>query len=199
MISQRLILTTIFCGLIFSLNAQVEHGSFIDPRDGQTYKTITVGIMLESGATVQRTGMAQNLNYEAANSFCYKNKSAYCEAYGRLYTFNAAYDACPDKWRLPTLDDWNMLFMIFGGTGNAGFALQKGGESGLDLIPGGFGDPEDGFKNIGIRGNYWGTEKKSEDASGLVSIQKGSKEIFYGDAGENYRNSCRCIKELNKE
>ncbi len=172
-----------------------EAGTLTDPRDGQTYKTITIDILLEGDVTVKRTWMAQNLNYEVPESFCYKNEPAYCEAYGRLYTFKAAQEACPEGWHVPTIAEWNLLFRTFGGIHEAGIALQKGGKSGMELAPGGFGDPGSVFKNIGISGNYWDAEKKSDNTSGLISVQKGNKEIFHSVIGDWHRNSCRCIKD----
>ena len=172
-----------------------ESGELKDSRDGKTYKTVTIDIMLEGGVSVQRTWMAENLAYEVPESFCYKNESAYCEAFGRLYTFKAANEACPDGWHVPTIAEWQLLFKTFGGIHNAGIALQKGGESGLNLDLGGFGDPGRVFKNVGISGNYWDAEKKSDNTSGLISVQKGSKEIYHSVIGDWHRNSCRCVKD----
>lgn len=172
-----------------------EFGEFTDARDGKVYKTVTIDIALEGGVYVKRTWMAQNLAYEVPESFCYKNESAYCEAFGRLYTFKAAKEACPDGWHVPTIAEWNLLFNTFGGIREAGIAIQKGGESGLDLVLGGFGDPGRVFKNVGISGNYWDAEKKSDNTSGLISVQKGSKEIYHSVIGDWHRNSCRCVKD----
>ncbi|NQZ76542.1 MAG: hypothetical protein HRT61_10600 [Ekhidna sp.] len=182
--------------LCFSLVAVAQEvGELKDPRDGKTYKIVTVDIELEGGVTIKRTWMAENLNYEVPDSFCYKNEPAYCEAYGKLYTFEAAKAACPDGWHVPTLGEWELLFMTYGGMENAGLALQPGGESGLNLTLAGFGDPGRVFKQIGISGNYWDAEKKSENTSGLVVVQKGSKEVFHSPIGNWHRNSCRCIKD----
>lgn len=194
MMKLRNILSILFmAGLLLSQAQEVE--TMTDARDGQVYKIVTVDIVLEGDVTVKRTWLAQNMNYEVPDSFCYKNEGAYCEAYGRLYTFSAAVEACPDGWHVPTIGEWNLLFRTFGGIHNAGIALQKGGESGLDLIPGGFGDPGSVFKNIGISGNYWDAEKKSDNTSGLVSVQKGNKEIYHSVIGDWHRNSCRCVKD----
>ena len=172
-----------------------EKGSFTDPRDNAVYKTVTLNIPLEGGITVKRKWMAENLRYEVNNSFCYKNEPAYCEVYGRLYTFMAAMEACPPGWRIPTIADWNLIFQSYGGLKNAGLAIQKGGESGLDLMVGGFGDPANVFKNIGISGNYWDAERRSSNISGLISIQKDTKEIYHSIIGNWHRNSCRCIED----
>lgn len=195
MIKTRHILTTLLLLAMFIGKSQ-EYGSFTDPRDGLTYKTVTVEIKLPGDVTVKRTWMAENLRHEIKDgSFCYNNEPAYCEAYGRLYTFKAAVEACPEGWHVPTIGEWRLLWNSFGGIHEAGIALQKGGKSGMELIPGGFGDPGSVFKNIGISGNYWDAEKKSDNTSGLVSVQKGSKEIYHSVIGDWHRNSCRCTKD----
>lgn len=190
----RSILSSLLVMICIVASAQ-EFGEMKDDRDGKTYKIVTIDIELEGGVSVKRTWMAENLAYEVEDSFCYKNEEAYCEAFGRLYTFKAAQEACPDGWHVPTIAEWQLLFQTFGGIHNAGIALQKGGESGLDLQLGGFGDPGRVFKNIGISGNYWDAEKKSDNTSGLISVQKGSKEIFHSVIGDWHRNSCRCVKD----
>ncbi len=184
-----------FLFIVFLGASAQEIGELVDPRDGQKYDIVTIDIELEGGVFIKRTWMAENLNYEVPDSFCYKDEPAYCEAYGRLYTFKAAVEACPEGWHVPTIGEWTLLFQTFGGIRGAGDALQKGGESNLNLVLGGFGDPGSVFKNIGISGNYWDSEKKSENTSGIVSVQKGSKEIYHSVIGDWHRNSCRCVKD----
>ena len=84
---------------VIDLNPEL--GEMTDPRDGQTYQTVTLG---------NQTWLAQNLNYETDNnSWCYDDDPENCETYGRLYDWEAAMSACPDGWHLASDEDWTTL------------------------------------------------------------------------------------------
>ena len=120
----------------------VTAGIMTDSRDGQTYKTVKIG---------SQTWMAQNLNYETANSYCYQDILVYCSNYGRLYSWAAAMDSagtwstngkgcghnkicsptfpvrgvCPVGWHLPSQTEWEALFAAVGGQSTAGKVLKS--------------------------------------------------------------------------
>lgn len=60
----------------------------------------------------------ENLNIEVAESWCYENDRDNCDQYGRLYTWEAAKEACKKlgkDWRLPSAGEWRELAGNYGG------------------------------------------------------------------------------------
>ncbi|MCQ2104323.1 MAG: fibrobacter succinogenes major paralogous domain-containing protein [Fibrobacter sp.] len=82
-------------------------GTFRDPRDGKTYKTVK----MPDG----ETWMAENLNYNMNGSMCYDNDATNCSKYGRLYTWEDAQEACPSGWHLPSRGEFRNLLGAVGG------------------------------------------------------------------------------------
>jgi len=128
-----------------------QDGSFTDNRDGKTYKWVKIGT---------QTWMAENLNYNAIRSGCYKNDPANCQIYGNLYDQAMAQVICPTGWHLPNNKEWEALIKTIGGKETAGKLLKatsgwKSGNGtdtyGFNALPGGHGG---GFGS-GYNGNWW--------------------------------------------
>jgi uncharacterized protein (TIGR02145 family) len=139
-----------------SIGEFVESGFMTDSRDGQSYKIVKIG---------NQTWMAQNLNYETANSYCYDNDSANCTKYGRLYTWAAAKTACPSGWYLPSNDAWEILFTELGGRSTAGKVLKSTSEwnnngngtdaYGFSALPAGKSDDCGYFNSVSEFTKFW--------------------------------------------
>jgi uncharacterized protein (TIGR02145 family) len=139
---------------------------FTDSRDSTIYKWVKIG----------RTWMAENLNYAAEGSKCYRNDEANCAIYGRLYNWATAMEACPAGWHLPSDYEWNTLMSVVGGTSVAGTKLKAASgwnnngngtddyngngtdDYGFAALPGGGGNPSGtfySFGDVGTHGNWW--------------------------------------------
>ena len=84
----------------------MEKGFMKDPRDGQIYKTVKIG---------KQTWMAENLNYNADDSYCFGPGDHDCFMSSRLYKWHAAMNACPVGWHLPDSSEWKTLILSVGG------------------------------------------------------------------------------------
>lgn len=188
-------------------------GSFIDTRDGQTYRYIKIG---------EQIWMGENLNYAAngwpcdcckgvTGSWCYADNSSNCQTYGRLYTWEAAKSACPTGWRLPTHDEWENLITAVGGRLVAGRALKAiapdwDGEDafGFSALPGGYRSTNSvlQFDDIGSSGRWWTATECKNCEKRYISAHRwrmwsGSMRAFERrNEHHRYGLSVRCVKEL---
>jgi uncharacterized protein (TIGR02145 family) len=151
------------------------------------YKSVKIG---------NQTWMAENLNIETPDSWCYENKPENCQKYGRLYTWEAAKKACPSGWHLPSKDEWQTLVDFAGGNETAGTKLkavsgwksdycEEYGEMdnfvekpcplgtddfGFAALPGGEGSSDGKFSNVGTDGNWWGSTEYADDYADNLRI-----------------------------
>lgn len=188
----------------------IEHfeGFFTDLRDNQTYRTVKI----ES-----QTWFAQNLNFKMANSFCYKKKKEFCDEYGRLYTWNSAVNsACPSGWRLPSKNDYEVLFNAIDHYVNAGKGplesrigvgkilkskegwldknIKASDDYGFTILPA--GDMHDGghFMNVKEHSRFWTITEIDEKLAYSISFVYSNQESEFAYARKNYGFSIRCIK-----
>ena len=185
-----------------------EYGELIDNRDGQTYKTVTIGT---------QTWMAENLNYADSvmtpslngRSWCYDNNADSCAKYGRLYTWAAAKTACPSGWHLPTSAEFETLFTAVGGSSTAGTKLKStsawnnsgnGTDAfGFSALPAGGRDGYEDYYYEGYYADFWSsTEDSTEDGSDCAYFMRLYYSYDYADLNNNYKFygfSVRCVKD----
>jgi len=173
--------------------------SLTDSRDGKEYSTIEIG---------SQWWLAENLSYEAENSYCYDGLISSCIKYGRLYTWESAMTSCPEGWHLPSVDEFETLVNHLGGPDVAGGKLK-------DYQPGKWHSPNEGASNISGFGalpagrrygedNFTGekyyaqfyssTEYGDDEAYNLMLGYDYDKTYIYNYKKE-YAISVRCVKD----
>lgn len=155
-------------------SSTVKANQLMDSRDKQKYRTVTIAGL---------EWMGDNLNYETAGSFCYKDEEDQCMAYGRLYTWDAAKSACPAGFRLPTHEDFESLWTAAGADFNAGYLLKtdygwNGDVNGNDTLkfsamPAGNRFDDETYGNAAKFAFFWSSDDTSE------GIAQGSARVWY--------------------
>jgi len=153
--------------------------------------------------------MAENLNYNATGSKCYKDNSINCDKYGRLYNWSTAMNACPSGWHLPSLAEWKVLSdYVASAAGVASVAGTKlkatsgwynngngTDDYGFSALPGGYGYSGGGFYDVEYYGYWWSaSEDNSNDAYfwGMIYDVEGAGWDTYGKS--NWY-SVRCLQD----
>ncbi|MCB0547091.1 MAG: N-acetylmuramoyl-L-alanine amidase [Phaeodactylibacter sp.] len=167
------------------------------PRTGQVtgrdraYRTV----QFEAGGP---TWMAENLDIEVKNSWCYDNSPKNCAQYGRLYTWETAQEACRQLgagWRLPTDEEWGALRDRYGGKTKAYSALISLGNSRFYAVLGGYRNPDGSFENLGIGGSYWSGTQRSEQNGWYYNLSGYYSTVDRDYSLKSFGLSCRCIQD----
>jgi len=185
-----------FAAFVVTVAAQT--GTFTDKRNGRTYETIKVGA---------KTWMADNINIETGNSWCYDGDSSNCNAYGRLYDWEAAKTACPEGWRLPTLKELSIFVKAVSDNeaaekrARAKKISDEGGnasdERKLPAILGGGRYHIGGeYTNIGGYSYWWASaEKSNQYAAYYRYVNYGNENIADDFDIREYGFSVRCLRD----
>ena len=171
-------------------------GSFTDARDRQSYKWVRIGTQI---------WMAENLNYLTENSWCYDNKKANCDKYGRLYNWDAAMRTCPNGWHLPSDDEWNILVNYIGGTGISGKKLKSSSgwadngngtnSNDFEARPGGARGSDGSFGRLTYDAFFWSSSESNYGSAWYRIL------FYYFDGAHRGNNpkaqgfSIRCVKD----
>ena len=189
-------------GVLVGITVAQSKGTLTDSRDGQKYKTVKIG---------GKTWMAQNLNYQTGNSWCYGGDNSNCNKYGRLYDWNTAKIACLKGWHLPSREEWGALAVAAGGTGSygnggtAGRALGSasgwdddgnGTDSyGFSALPGGCRDSDGFFYSAGYNGFWWTATERSGDGAYYRVMGCYDNNVGEGNDDKSYGFSARCVQD----
>ncbi len=176
-----------------------------DKRDGNLYKIKR----MPDG----KFWMTENLKYESFSSKCYNENSAYCDKYGRLYSWSEKDGLCPEGWRVPDMTanwellsnevddqnlkakyDWDAYGNIDGnGTDPHGFAALPGGAYGVKSV-----NKDETCKDVDELLQWDGLGKLAvfmSSTSASVWMITNDPEAKFCVHSEKSLISVRCIKE----
>ena len=161
-------------------------GKYTDERDGFVYQIIKVG---------EQIWMYQNLNFVSSDSWCYNKKESNCKNYGRLYTYGAAKEVCPDGWHLPSDDEWQTMIVNLEKERDGKSLTQEEKKNGFNTDLGGWRSKSGNFYNFKEIGYYWTSTIKADNYAWYQFIN-----ILSNEFSKNYYNlemafSVRCIKD----
>ena len=182
-------------------------GQLVDSRDNQVYRTVTIGNETDG----YQTWMAENLNYEynngTAKSYCYDNSADSCAKYGRLYTWDAAMQACPEGWHVPTNDEYNTLYTNIGGTENAGTHLKSasgwnnsgnGNDTyGFSVLPTGTRGNNGNFASVGQNSVLWSASESKSSYAYAQFFNYRNANVSQNEYKKIGGFSLRCLQDSN--
>lgn len=193
--------------------------SFVDPRDGETYKIVKIGSQCWFAQNLRFKGNVPEVSEEAKwvdlwnqsepSARCYyQNNNQLHNSYGIMYNWHAVKNEnlCPLGWRIPSYSDWTVLINNLGGHKFAGGKL-KGvmgwlppntgvtNESGFSGEPGGLRYSAGHFDNINEVGYWWSSTESSPEYAKGFHLYYDSENVGENGYKKLSARSCRCIKE----
>ena len=182
-----------------------ERFKFTDERDGQEYWAVDIDGMI---------WMAENLNFAMASSWCYENFDFMCEDYGRLYTWDAAMEACPAGWHLPSRIEWADFVEVVGSNAGGKLKAESGWSTGngtddfgFTALPGGSGAATS-FSGVGTNGIWWTATTATVDQNNINvnaynrhayaynrTMNSSNSNVVERSVGRGLGYAVRCIRD----
>lgn len=201
------------------LTSKINYGSFTDSRDQKEYKTVMIGKqqwMAENVAYLPKVNTIKTISTAWPVYYVYGYKGTDVKEakltenyklYGVLYNWVAAQSACPAGWHLPSNKEWEILFNTIGYASNAGNSMKEAGvkhwkrntklvtnSSGFTALPAGSIIHENGWDNLGIKTNFWGSDARDADRIDTKSLSDYSAWAAGTQSLKTSGLSVRCIK-----
>ena len=177
--------------------------SFVDERDDNEYKTITIN---------GHTWMAENLRYYA--------KDAVDTLNSQFYSYDEAVKACPGGWHLPYMNEWEEFFAdvesAYGTMGGYYLKSREGWEAYEDSIDGNGCDSlgfnvqplgqflvllnETEYRYAGTNAYFWTntlTNRGNTISRYMVTFETRGRTPVFGSFGNKILAPVRCLKNDN--
>jgi uncharacterized protein (TIGR02145 family) len=152
---------------------------------GKIYNTITLGNQL---------WMAENLSLLVKDSWFYENNAQHGAAHGRLYSWQAALDACPEGWRLPSVQEWQQMIDSLGSMEQAYHTLCD--PSGFHAVFSGYRSPKGDFMSLDRAADFWTSSPAGDSNAWLFYLISKKARIFKIIDDKRCGFSVRYIKDL---
>jgi uncharacterized protein (TIGR02145 family) len=163
---------------------QAPRGTFVDLRDGRAYAWVRIGTQV---------WMAENLAFRTpSGSWCYEDDEARCREYGRLYDWETAQTACPQGWRVPSREDWQLFIATLGPDSRR--KVVVGGESGFEGKLAGDRYYDGRFRGLGEVTHFWANAKFNDDHAHEAIILPNHSDLHVGGYGTAGAASVRCLR-----
>lgn len=187
---------------------------FTDPRDGKTYRYISINGLDWFARNLAYAGGTPSLGTELLRNL-----------FGTFYKWGEAKTACPDGWRLPNSEDWKSLAIGLGDNPADGFSTFRGisgklmtdasfngeklwqfnnvvkltGESGFAALPLGYANIDGtayqftDFYNYSV---FWTADELNEEQAYYRYLYVASKDVSIATGHKNsFAVPVRCVRE----
>lgn len=172
-------------------------GTFIDTRDSTEYAFVQYGDL---------QWMTSNVKYQTVQNKLYPDlkdpstawtqyyvdpaNKQYYDYFGGLYSYDAALEATPEGWRIPTKADWDALQSIVGAENIA---------EAISLRFGGFYNPDERNMTINdlthVYGYYWMASDDEADANAsFIRVFNKGGEPLCASMSKSYTLNLRCVR-----
>lgn len=184
------------------IDCPVVYGSFMDPRDGNRYPTVSI---------CDQIWIAENLSYKTAAVSILADYPI--DDYGVLYSYEQAIRICPPGWHLSTDEEWQQLeaalgvstseLIEFGWRGKGvGRHLKsttgwrnkqnRSNSSGFRALAGGEYNSR-GLENVGVQAHFW-TSTSNSDSKAIERVLGSSRTTIKRSIDLRKKlKSCRCV------
>ncbi len=164
-------------------------------RTFSTKAPATYEFTLSSNMPPAITWMAEDLRYNMDGSYCHDEVNPHDESTsnscdpsrGRLYTWQAAMEACPAGWHLSSDDEWFLLASQYGGVKEAGTHMKSTALRGSNQS-----------KFNALRGNrniFWSSDEKDAETAWDWKVLGSWTKLQRWPGQKIARNAVRCVKD----